>query len=172
MLVIVTGVSGTGKSTLGALIAERLRLPFFDADQFHPEANIAKMSVGLPLTDEDRIPWLQAMADQLVESEKSGGAVLTCSALKNVYREKLAVSENVRWIHLTGDRDLIWERMSARQNHFMKAGMLDSQIAIWEKPLTGYLLDITGTPEQLLEASLNYLKSQPIKSSMTQNLSE
>ncbi|GAB3235055.1 NADP-dependent phosphogluconate dehydrogenase [Algoriphagus aestuariicola] len=166
MLVIVTGVSGTGKSTLGALLAERLRLPFFDADQFHPEANIAKMSAGQPLTDEDRIPWLQAMADQLIKSEKSGGAVLTCSALKNSYRERLAVSDAIRWIHLTGDRDLIWERMSARKNHFMKAGMLDSQIALWEKPMTGYLLDITGTPEQLLEASLNYLKSQPMKMKM------
>ncbi|GAA0878900.1 gluconokinase [Algoriphagus jejuensis] len=168
MLVIVTGVSGTGKSTLGARIAERLRLPFFDADQFHPEANVAKMSAGHPLTDEDRIPWLQAMADQLLASEKTSGAVLTCSALKNSYREMLAVSPSIRWIHLTGDRDLIWERMSARQNHFMKAGMLDSQIALWEKPLTGYLLDIAGTPEQLLDESLNYLKSQPIKSSKTE----
>jgi len=167
MLVIVTGVSGTGKSTLGALIAERLRLPFFDADQFHPEANIAKMSAGHPLTDADRIPWLQAMADQLRRSDQAGGAVLTCSALKNSYRELLNVSENVRWIHLTGDRDLIWERMQARQNHFMKAGMLDSQLALWEKPLTGHLLDIAGTPEQLLEASLDYLESQPIRSSMT-----
>lgn len=170
MLVIVTGVSGTGKSTLGALIAERLRLPFFDADQFHPEANIAKMSAGYPLTDADRIPWLQAMADQLRHSEKEGGAVLTCSALKNTYRELLTVSENVRWIHLTGDRDLIWERMQARQNHFMKAGMLDSQIALWEKPQTGFLLDINGTPDQLLDASLNYLKSQPMKSDMAKDV--
>lgn len=166
MLVIVTGVSGTGKSTLGALIAERLRLPFFDADQFHPEANIAKMSAGHPLTDADRLPWLQAMADQLRRSDNEGGAVLACSALKNTYREILTVSESVRWIHLTGDRDLIWERMQARQNHFMKAGMLDSQIALWEKPLTGFLLDINGTPEELLDASLNYLKSQPMESSI------
>lgn len=166
MLVIVTGVSGTGKSTLGALIAERLRLPFFDADEFHPPANVAKMSAGHPLTDEDRAPWLQAMAAQLRSSDQAGGAVLTCSALKNAYREILTVSGSVRWIHLTGDRDLIWERMQARKDHFMKAGMLDSQIAVWEKPLTGFLLDITGTPEQLLEASLNYLKTQPMKMKM------
>jgi 6-phosphogluconate dehydrogenase len=166
MLVIVTGVSGTGKSTLGALIAERLRLPFFDADDFHPEANVAKMSAGHPLTDADREPWLRAMADQLRRSDQTGGAVLTCSALKNIYREMLAVSESVRWIHLTGDRDLIWERMQARKNHFMKAGMLDSQIAVWEKPTTGFLLNIKGTPEQLLEASLQYLKTQPMKMKM------
>ena len=157
MLVIVTGVSGTGKTTLGTLLAERLRLPFFDADHFHPAENIAKMSAGHPLNDEDRQPWLQALADQLLTSEQKGGAVLACSALKNWYREKLSVSDNLRWIHLTGSRDLIWERMLARKNHYMKAGMLDSQIAVWEKPQTGFLLDITGAPEQLLEASLHYL---------------
>lgn len=166
MLVIVTGVSGTGKTTLGTLLAERLRLPFFDADHFHPAENIAKMSAGHPLNDEDRQPWLQALADQLLTSEQKGGAVLACSALKNSYREKLSVSENLRWIHLTGDRDLIWERMLVRKNHYMKAGMLDSQIVTWEKPHQGFLLDITGTPEQLLEASLHYLTSQPMKMKM------
>lgn len=166
MLVIVTGVSGTGKTTLGSLLAERLSLPFFDADHFHPAENIAKMSAGHPLNDEDRIPWLQALADQMIESEQKGGAVLACSALKNTYREKLSVSRNLRWIHLKGSRDLIWERMLARKNHYMKAGMLDSQIATWEKPLTGFELDITGTPEELLAESLTYLKSQPMNMKM------
>ena len=163
MLVIVTGVSGTGKTTLGTLLSERLRLPFFDADHFHPAENIAKMSAGHPLTDEDRQPWLAGLAKQLLDSEQQGGAVLACSALKNAYRAKLSVSDNLRWIHLTGDRDLIWERMLARKNHYMKAGMLDSQIAIWEKPDQGFLLNIPGTPEQLLEASLSYIFSKPMK---------
>jgi 6-phosphogluconate dehydrogenase len=166
MLILVTGVSGTGKTTLGTLISERLRLPFFDADHFHPEENIAKMSTGQPLNDEDREPWLAALADQLVSSEKIGGAVLACSALKNNYRQKLSVSDNLRWIHLTGDRELIWQRMQARKNHYMKAGMLDSQIASWEKPEAGLLLDVTGTPEELLEKSLHYLLSQPMKMKM------
>jgi 6-phosphogluconate dehydrogenase len=166
MLVIVTGVSGTGKTTLGSLLAERLHLPFFDADHFHPAENIAKMSAGHPLTDEDRVPWLQALADQLIHSESHGGAVLACSALKNTYREKLSVSENLRWIHLIGDRELIWERMLARKNHYMKAGMLDSQIATWERPISGFELNISGTPEELLEESLNYLKSQPMNMKM------
>jgi 6-phosphogluconate dehydrogenase len=166
MLVIVTGVSGTGKTTLGSLLAERLHLPFFDADHFHPAENIAKMSAGNPLNDEDRIHWLQALADKLIDSELEGGAVLACSALKNSYREKLSVSDNLRWIHLMGSRDLIWERMLARKNHYMKAGMLDSQFATWEKPLSGFELDISGTPEELLAESLNYLKTQPMNMKM------
>jgi 6-phosphogluconate dehydrogenase len=166
MLVIVTGVSGTGKTTLGSMLAEKLRLPFYDADHFHPAENIAKMSAGHPLDDQDRVPWLQALADKLAESELTGGAVLACSALKNVYREKLSVSENLRWIHMVGDRDLIWERMLARKNHYMKAGMLDSQIAVWEKPVFGLELNISGTPDQLLAESLKYLNSQPMKTKM------
>lgn len=166
MLILVTGVSGTGKTTLGTLLSERLRLPFFDADHFHPAENIAKMSAGHPLNDEDRDPWLAALANQLLASEKRGGAVLACSALKNNYRQKISVSDNLRWIHLTGDRDLIWERMLARKNHYMKAGMLDSQIATWENPESGLLLDICGTPQELLEKSLDYLNSQPMKMKM------
>lgn len=157
MLIIVTGVSGTGKTTIGSGLANHFNLPFFDADHFHPEENIAKMSQGIPLNDQDRLPWLEALAKQLRESEKTGGAVLACSALKESYRQILKVNPSVQWIHLEGNRDLIWERMLARKNHYMKAGMLDSQIATWEEPDYGLKLSISDSPEKMIESALEYL---------------
>ncbi|MDR7131696.1 carbohydrate kinase (thermoresistant glucokinase family) [Algoriphagus sp. 4150] len=157
MLIIVTGVSGTGKTTIGSSLAETLALPFFDADNFHPKENIAKMSQGQPLNDEDRMPWLQSLADLLVQSGKSKGAVLACSALKESYRQLLNVGENVHWIHLKGDRDVIWSRMLARKNHYMKAAMLDSQFATWEEPEYGLKLSIFQAPDEMLAEALSYL---------------
>lgn len=157
MLIIVTGVSGTGKTTIGSDIADTLEVPFFDGDNYHPKENIEKMSQGFPLNDEDRLPWLEALASLLVESEKTGGAVLACSALKESYREILKVQENVRWIHLKGDKELIWRRMLARKNHYMKAGMLDSQFETWEEPSYGLKLNICQTPEEMLAGALRYL---------------
>ncbi len=162
MLIIVTGVSGTGKTTIGSGIADALDLPFFDADNFHPKENIAKMSKGLPLDDEDRMPWLQALADLLIEHDKTGGAVLACSALKESYRQLLNVKEGIQWIHLKGDRELIWRRMLARKNHYMKATMLDSQFATWEEPRYGMKLDIFQTPEEMLAQALRYLGQRSI----------
>lgn len=166
MLVIVTGVSGTGKTTVGNLLAEKLHLPFFDGDHFHPGANIEKMSQGHPLDDIDRVPWLQILADKLANSEISGGAVLACSGLKESYRQKLNLGENLRWIHLIGERGLIWDRMLARKNHYMKAGMLDSQFATWEEPDYGLKLSIDQTPEEMLEIALEYLIRNPLKMSI------
>ncbi|WP_192348439.1 gluconokinase [Algoriphagus sp. Y33] len=157
MLIIVTGVSGTGKTTIGSGLAAKLGLPFFDADNFHPEENIAKMSRGLPLNDTDRMPWLRSLADLLVKSGKSKGAVLACSALKESYRQLLNVEGKVQWIHLKGDRDLIWSRMLARKNHYMKAEMLDSQFATWEEPQYGLKLSIFQSPEDMLVEALKYL---------------
>lgn len=157
MLIIVTGVSGTGKTTIGSGLADSLDLPFFDADNFHPKENIAKMSQGLPLVDEDRMPWLHTLADLLVKSEKAGGAVLACSALKESYRQLLKVQDNMHWIHLKGSRELIWERMLARKNHYMKASMLDSQFATWEEPNYGLKLDIVHTPAEMQVEALKYL---------------
>lgn len=159
MLIIVTGVSGTGKTTIGSGIADHFKLPFFDADHFHPEKNIAKMSQGIPLDDQDRMPWLNALANQLKESEKTGGAVLACSALKESYRQILKVNDEVQWIHLEGNRELIWERMLARKNHYMKAGMLDSQIATWEEPDYGLKLSISNSPEEMIKEALHYLNN-------------
>lgn len=157
MLIIVTGVSGTGKTTIGKGLSNHFKLPFFDADHFHPPENIEKMSNGFPLDDKDRLPWLQALANQLKESEKSGGAVLACSALKQSYRDILQVNDQVKWIHLEGDRELIWERMLARKNHYMKASMLDSQIATWEEPDFGLKLSIDNSPEKMIEEAISYI---------------
>ncbi|SMP21274.1 gluconokinase [Algoriphagus winogradskyi] len=161
MLIIVTGVSGTGKTTIGSGIADKFELPFFDADNFHPKENIEKMSLGFPLNDEDRMPWLQALADILVAHEKTGGAVLACSALKESYRQMLKVQDDVRWIHLKGERDLIWERMLARKNHYMKATMLDSQVATWEEPDYGLKLNIAQSVEEMLSEAFKYLEVLP-----------
>lgn len=157
MLIIVTGVSGTGKTTIGSGLANHFNLPFFDADHFHPAENIEKMSQGFPLDDQDRMPWLQALANKLLESQQSGGAVLACSALKEAYREILQVNQQVHWVHLKGDRDLIWDRMLARKNHYMKAGMLDSQIATWEDPSYGLHLSIDETPEKMISEAISYI---------------
>ncbi|MCE7053402.1 gluconokinase [Algoriphagus sp. AGSA1] len=157
MLIVVTGVSGTGKTTVGSGIANSLNLPFFDADNFHPKENIEKMSKGVPLNDVDRLPWLQSLAELLTDHEKSGGAVLACSALKESYREILKGNNNVQWIHLKGDKELIWRRMLARKNHYMKADMLDSQFATWEEPQYGLKLNILHTPEEMLSQALRYL---------------
>ncbi|WP_439488298.1 gluconokinase [Algoriphagus sp.] len=157
MLIVVTGVSGTGKTTIGSGIAHSLNLPFFDADNFHPKENIEKMSKGIPLNDVDRLPWLQSLAELLADHEKKGGAVLACSALKESYRELLKGKNSVHWIHLKGDKELIWRRMLARKNHYMKAGMLDSQFATWEEPRYGLKLNILHTPEEMLSQALRYL---------------
>ncbi|UZD22684.1 gluconokinase [Algoriphagus halophytocola] len=158
MLVIVTGVSGSGKTTLGSHLADKLNVPFFDADDFHTQENVAKMSRGFPLNDEDRMPWLNNLAKLLLDSEKSGGAVLACSALKEHYRKILQVSAELKWIHLQGAKELIWERMLARKNHYMKAEMLDSQFATWEEPGYGLKLSIAQEPNAMLEEALAYLE--------------
>lgn len=157
MLVIVTGVCGTGKTTIGKLIAAHFSLPFFDADDFHPEKNIQKMSKGFPLNDEDRMPWLKALATQLIHSDNEQGAVLACSALKEAYRSVLKVSPKLQWVHLKGSREIILERMEARKDHYMKPEMLDSQMATWEEPEYGLKLSIIKAPDQMLQEALIYL---------------
>lgn len=157
MIVIVTGVSGTGKTTLGSALAAHLKLPFYDADEFHPAENIVKMSDVIPLDDLDRAPWLNLLAEMLRESTSKGGSVLGCSALKEAYRQILHINPEVKWIHLIGDRELIWQRMLARKNHYMKAGMLDSQFSTWEESSYGLNLSIAKSPEEMLGEALEFL---------------
>ncbi|SFD35058.1 gluconokinase/6-phosphogluconolactonase [Bosea sp. CRIB-10] len=135
-VIVVMGVASSGKTSLGERLAERLGWPFRDADSFHPPANVAKMSSGTPLTDEDRRPWLAAIAawiDDLRATGKNG--IVTCSALKKAYREVIVGDRpDVALVYLKGSRELIGQRMAARQHHFMPPALLDSQFATLQEP--------------------------------------
>ena len=133
---IVMGVSGSGKSTIADGLAERLRWTFEDGDRFHPASNVAKMSAGHPLTDEDRWPWLQAIADEIDRVCKAGEhAVIACSALKRTYRDILVHGRNdVRVVFLNGTQELIASRLARRKGHFMPPGLLASQFSTLEPP--------------------------------------
>ncbi|MDT0344295.1 gluconokinase [Streptomyces litchfieldiae] len=161
--VVVMGVSGVGKTTVARLLAERLGVPFAEADDFHPEANIAKMSAGIPLNDADRGPWLESLGAWLREREEEGsGGVMTCSALKVRYRDVLrAGSPGVFFLHLHGTTELIAERIGQRAGHFMPPELLATQLADLE-PLTpgenGAVLDVGPPPERLADAALDLLK--------------
>jgi len=130
------GVSGSGKSTVAKKLAERLGWRFADGDDFHPASNVAKMSAGHPLTDDDRWPWLQAIADEIDRvAAADGQIVVACSALKRAYREVLVHGRgDVRIVYLDGSQEMIAARMAARKNHFMPAGLLDSQFATLQPP--------------------------------------
>jgi gluconokinase len=133
---IVMGVSGSGKSTIADSLAKRLGWTFEDGDRFHPASNVAKMSAGHPLTDEDRWPWLQAIADEIDRACKAGEhAVIACSALKRAYRDVLVHGRNdVRIIYLDGTQQLIADRLARRKGHFMPPGLLESQFETLEPP--------------------------------------
>jgi gluconokinase len=131
--IVVMGVSGSGKSTVGAALAQRLRVPFADADDFHPPANIAKMTAGQPLDDDDRYPWLEAIGQWLAERCDHGGGVMSCSALKRKYRDQLRRHcVGVEFLHLAGTPEVISKRQASRPGHFMPASLLASQFATLE----------------------------------------
>jgi gluconokinase len=132
---VMMGVSGCGKTTVGEALAQKLRTQFYDGDDFHPPENVAKMSKGVPLNDDDRRPWLQRLAGLISEHlERGETAVLACSALKKRYRDQLRVSPEIQFVYLEGSFDLIWQRMAARPDHYMRAEMLQSQFAALEPP--------------------------------------
>jgi gluconokinase len=134
VIVIVFGVSGAGKTTIGKLLAEELSWQFYEADDFHPDANIEKMRRGRPLTDEDRWPWLERLREQITRSlAAKDNAVLACSALKHTYRERLRVSDDVKFVFLRGDYALIENQLRCRRGHFMNPALLRSQFADLEE---------------------------------------
>lgn len=151
-IIIIYGVSGSGKSTVGQLVADKLSLPFYDADDFHPTANIEKMTAGTPLNDEDRLPWLQAINKKMREVSKQEGGVFACSALKELYREILRkeLTRNHYWFLLNGSFKLVRERMSKR-NHFMPPALLQSQFDTLEIPDYGTILDISDSVTVLVK---------------------
>jgi 6-phosphogluconolactonase len=162
-VIVVMGVSGAGKSTIGAMLAQRLDWRFEDADWFHPPANIEKMSSGQPLTDDDRMPWLHGMAAWIEATRAEGGhGVLACSALKRTYRDILVDGhEDVRLVYLKGGRDLIVRRFSLRQEHFMPASLIHSQFATLEEPgreERPVVVSIDAGPRAIVEAALMKLK--------------
>lgn len=154
MIVVVMGVSGAGKSTVGALLARELCWDFFDADDFHPEANVAKMRAGEPLTDADRAGWLTALAELIDRLVRAGRhAVLACSALRASHRDRLRArhTAEVKLVYLRGDPALIRVRLAQRRGHFMTAALLDSQLATLEEPRDALVVDVDATPATIVE---------------------
>ena len=143
--IIVMGVSGSGKTSVGRSLAEHLGWDFYDADDFHPPENVAKMANGIPLDDSDRAPWLTSLHDLISSSLKEDRpGVLACSALKGRYRQQLLEdNEGVQIIYLKGSYDLIWSRMEKRTNHYMKPHMLRSQFDALEEPANALAVDIS-----------------------------
>jgi gluconokinase len=148
VIVVVMGVSGSGKSTVGALLAERLGVEFLDADAFHPPENVAKMAAGVPLTDADRRPWLERLNAELRQRKD---AVLACSALKESYRRTLAQGIDCRFVHLRGPIELIRARMAERSHRYMPASLLESQFATLEPPAGAIEVDIAEPPAICVE---------------------
>ncbi|HZI18350.1 MAG TPA: gluconokinase [Pyrinomonadaceae bacterium] len=144
MVVVLMGVAGSGKTTVGRLLAAELGWPFYDADDFHSRASVEKMGRGVPLDEADRRPWLEALRE-LVRGclERGEDAVLACSALKESYRRLLLAGEGVRLVHLKGDPALIRERLRGRRGHFMPPELLDSQLAALEEPGPRFEVDVT-----------------------------
>jgi len=148
------GPAGSGKTTVGKLLAAQLSWEFADGDDFHPLANIAKMSRGIPLTDEDRLPWLKSIRDAMRQWQAQGkNGVIACSALKRSYRELLGIGANgkdVRLVYLKGTCDLLLERLHSRKGHYMKDKMLLSQLADLEEPEDALTVDVSKSPEEIV----------------------
>ena len=166
MIIIIFGVSGAGKTTVGRLLARELGWQFLEADDFHPAANIEKMRTGRPLTDEDRWPWLDCLRQQIELLISAGeNTVLVCSALKRAYRDRLRVSDEVRFVFLRGDYALVEKQLRGRRRHFMNPDLLQSQFDDLEEPEIdehALTVELGQTPEQIveeIEAKLQLAKS-------------
>lgn len=162
MVIIICGVAGAGKTTIGQLLAQELEWKFYDADDFHSVANITKMKSGVPLTNEDRQPWLGKLRELVQECLIAGkNAVLACSALKKTYRDRLRVSEGVKFVFLRGNRRDVTEQLQQRRGHFMNPALLDSQFEDLEEPQPSecaLVLELGRSPRELVELIKTKLK--------------
>ena len=165
MMVVLMGVSGCGKTTVGLVLAERTGWRLYDADEFHSAASIEKMRSGIALEDADRWPWLDRMNAMLVQKQAQGECVLlACSALKQKYRDRLAKGcLQLHWVYLKGDFDLIRRRLEARKNHYMKAGLLESQFAALEEPQDAIVAEIGAAPDAIADFVLGQLQLSPTR---------
>ncbi|CAH2605435.1 D-gluconate kinase, thermostable (plasmid) [Rhodovastum atsumiense] len=167
MVIVLMGVSGSGKTTVGQMLAERLGCGFSDADSFHPPANVAKMRAGSPLTDEDRWPWLQALRAAIEEWQAEGrDHVLACSALKQVYRDVLSPEGDVIFVYMKGTAEVIAPRLNARSGHYFNPSLLASQFAALEEPADAFVVDIGEPPEAIVSTIVTRLRSgtpDPVK---------
>jgi gluconokinase len=151
MIIVLMGVAGSGKTTIGRKLAAELGWQFYDADDFHPRSNVEKMSRGIPLDDADRTPWLEALHELFMNClARDESAVVACSALKESYRKCLLIDERVKLFYLKGDYELIESRLRNRHGHFMSPQMLDSQFAALEEPERATHIDISSTPDEIV----------------------
>lgn len=158
MIVVLMGVAGSGKTTVGTMLADAMKCPFLEGDSLHSTASIDRMSHGIPLTDSDRAPWLVAIHARILDVfERGQDLVVGCSALKQQYREVLAEGVSITWVYLKGSAELIRSRLRHRPSHFMKADMLASQFAALEEPSDAIVVDVSAPPSAIVEQILAQL---------------
>lgn len=151
MVIILMGVTGSGKTTIGLALAKSLQWQFVDADGFHSPGNVAKMRAGIPLDDADRLPWLTSLHDAIAGwLESRTDVVLACSALKQSYREQLLINAKVKLVYLRGSRELISQRLSQRHGHYMDPNLLASQYAALEEPLDAVIVDVNADVPEIV----------------------
>jgi gluconokinase len=159
MIIVVMGVAGSGKTTVGTRLAEAMKCQFLEGDSLHSKENVDKMSHGIPLTDVDRAPWLAAIHARILEVFERGlDLVVACSALKQQYRKLLAKDVPITWVYLKGSAALIRARLQHRPNHFMKAGMLASQFDALDEPADALVVDVSAPPNAIVEHILSEVR--------------
>ena len=166
MVILLMGTTGAGKTTVGRLLAARLRWTFLDADDFHPPANIEKMKHGIPLTDRDRFPWLEKIHAELLRfTESRENVVLACSALKQSYRDQLSVELDMRIVYLRGTYEVMRRHIESRHGHFAGEAILAGQFADLEEPKNALILDVSHPPEELVAEiilKLHFAEAPPL----------